>query len=78
MNNNTNKWNPKQYDKILIRVPKGYSTDLKEYIDSFGYSLNSFILEAIQEKVDRIPDDPDKRPAKIIYFPQTDEKKQTE
>lgn len=40
----------KNYDRIEVKVPKGYKDWLKEQIKP--QSMNSFIIEAIQEKLE--------------------------
>ena len=43
----TAKWEKENYDKVLVRFPKG----TKEKITASGAkSVNSFIVEAVQEK----------------------------
>ena len=44
----TTKWEKENYDKVLVRFPKG----TKEKITNSGAkSVNSFIVEAVQEKL---------------------------
>ena len=44
----TAKWEKENYDKVLVRFPKG----TKEDITNFGAkSINSFIVEAVKEKL---------------------------
>ncbi len=45
----TAKWEKENYDKILVRFPKG----TKEKITNTGNSLNGFIVSAVNEKLDR-------------------------
>ena len=45
----TAKWEKENYDKVLVRFPKG----TKEKITSTGNSLNGFIVSAVNEKLDR-------------------------
>lgn len=41
-------------DDIKIRVPKGRREELKEDVKALGYtSFNSFVVEAIEEKIER-------------------------
>lgn len=40
-------------DDIKVRVPKGRREELKAFAESQGKSLNSFIVEAIAEKIER-------------------------
>ena len=43
-----NKYVEKAYDRITVRVPKGYRTELAEQVKPD--SVNGFILKAIEEK----------------------------
>ena len=43
----TAKYEKENYDKILVRLPKG----TKEKIKASGDSLNGFIIAAIEEKL---------------------------
>ena len=48
------KWEAKAYDKILLRIRKdGELTreKIQKAADDSGKSLNSFILDAVQEKI---------------------------
>lgn len=48
------KWEAKAYDKILLRIRKdGELTrdEIQKAADVSGKSLNSFILDAVQEKI---------------------------
>ena len=41
-------------DDIKIRVSKGRREELKEEVQSLGFtSFNAFVVEAIEEKIDR-------------------------
>ena len=45
----TTKWEKENYDKILVRFPKG----TKEKITNSGAkSINGFIVEAVKEKLE--------------------------
>lgn len=48
-----NKYNAKAYDRINLVVPKGKKEILQAYAKEHGQSLNSFINEAIDEKIQR-------------------------
>lgn len=50
----TNKYNLKAYDRFSLMFKKGYKDELKAIAEKEGYSLNSFINEAIQEKIERL------------------------
>lgn len=45
----TAKWEKENYDKVLVRFPKG----TKEKIVKTGCSLNGFIVSAVNEKLER-------------------------
>ena len=40
-------------DDIRIRVPKGKKEEIRAYAENKGYSLNSFINEAIDDKMQK-------------------------
>lgn len=40
-------------DEIKVRVPKGAKGKIQSVADSHGKSVNSYIVEAIQEKMER-------------------------
>lgn len=46
-----NKYAAKAYDRIQLVVKKGKKAEIKTYAEEQGYSLNSFINEAIDEKM---------------------------
>ena len=51
-----NRWNAKNYDQLPIRVPKGQREAIKQRIEAvYGEdkSLNSFVVDAINEKLER-------------------------
>lgn len=48
-----NKYNAKTYDNLRIIVPKGKKDVIKAFADSRGKSLNGFVNEAIDEKMER-------------------------
>lgn len=45
----TAKWEKQNYDKVLVRFPKG----TKDKIVETGSSLNGFIVSAVNEKLER-------------------------
>lgn len=47
------KYNAKAYDEIKVRVFKGKKAEIKAIADAMGMSVNSFINEAIAEKIER-------------------------
>ena len=48
-----NTWIEKTYDRINLTVPKGKKDTIKAHAESHGQSVNSFINEAIDEKMER-------------------------
>ncbi len=47
------RYEDKAYDKVLLRLPKGFKSELKTHTVSIGESLNSFINRAIREALER-------------------------
>ena len=48
-----NKWLSENKERINLAVPKGYKDRAKAAATAEGKSLNSFIIEAINEKIER-------------------------
>ena len=48
-----NKYNAKAYDRIALQVKKGQKDKIKTHAESQGKSLNGFVNEAIDEKIER-------------------------
>lgn len=44
----TAKWEKENYDKVLVRFPKGTKDEI---LNSGAKSINSFIVEAVKEKL---------------------------
>ena len=44
----TAKWEKENYDKVLVRFPKGTKNDISS---SGAKYINSFIVEAVKEKL---------------------------
>ena len=42
-----------KYEDLRVRVPKGKKEEIKKFVASTGKSLNAFINEAIDEKIER-------------------------
>lgn len=42
-----------KYEDLRVRVPKGRKEEIKAFVATTGTSLNSFINEAIDEKIER-------------------------
>lgn len=47
------KYMKENYDEIKVRVEKGKKNSIKAHADSKGQSVNGFINEAIDEKMER-------------------------
>jgi len=47
------RYEDKAYDKVLLRLPKGYKPELQSYAAKHGESLNAFIRRAIEEQIKR-------------------------
>lgn len=47
------KYETENYDKFLIRTPKGKKDKIKGFADASHKSLNGYINEAIDEKMER-------------------------
>ena len=45
------KYMKSNYDELKVRVPKGRKEIIKSVAEQQGKSLNSFIIEAIDEKI---------------------------
>lgn len=50
----TKRYHDKAYDRISLLVKKGYKETVKKHADKLGMSVNGFINEAIQEKIERM------------------------
>ena len=48
-----NKYIKNNYDQIMIRVPKGDRERYKDFAADQGKSLNSLVIELIEEKIKR-------------------------
>ena len=47
------KYNAKAYDRLEIKVAKGNKAIIKTHAEQQGKSLNGFVTEAIDEKIER-------------------------
>ena len=45
------KYEKENYDKVLVRMPKGKREEIKAAADLAGVSLNAFIMEAIEKRI---------------------------
>lgn len=48
-----NKWTNANYDRINLAIPKGQKERIKAVAAAQGKSVNSFVAEAIAEKLER-------------------------
>lgn len=48
-----NKYMKENYDEIKVRVDKGRKDEIKAHAAAHGQSVNGFINEAIDEKMER-------------------------
>jgi predicted HicB family RNase H-like nuclease len=54
-----NRYNKNKYDRININIPKGSRTELKAIAAAQSESLNTFIIKAIEERIERLKGDKD-------------------
>lgn len=47
-----NDYNRRKYDRVSVMLPAGYRETVRAKANEQGKSLNSFILEAIKEKME--------------------------
>lgn len=52
-NKATQKYVKNNYDRIELKVPKGKKQEIKDFATDKGQSLNGFVNEAIDEKMER-------------------------
>ena len=46
-----NAWNARNYDRVNLTMPKGQKDLIKAHAEAQGKSVNSFINEAVEEKI---------------------------
>ena len=49
----TTKYEAQNYDKVLVRLKKGERERIKAKADETGESLNQFIINAVNERIER-------------------------
>lgn len=54
-----NKYMRENYDRVNLTMPKGKKDEVNAHAQSQGKSLNGFINEAIDEKIERDNEAPD-------------------
>lgn len=47
------QYNKEKYEDLRVRVPKGRKAEIKSCADAQGKSVNAFVVEAIDEKIER-------------------------
>ena len=47
------RYNAKAYDSITVRVPKGYKATIQAKADAAGQSLNAYIKESIDRRIEQ-------------------------
>lgn len=48
-----NKYVKNNYDRINVTMPKGKKETIQDFAQAIGYSVNAYINEAIDEKMER-------------------------
>lgn len=51
--NKQNEYNRKNYDRVSVMFPAGYREQVRDAAQAAGKSLNAYILEAVQEKMEK-------------------------
>lgn len=51
---NQNKYNSEKYDRVSVMFPSGYRDIVRDRAKEENKSLNSFILEAVKEKIGEV------------------------
>nr|DAG65118.1 MAG TPA: hypothetical protein [Bacteriophage sp.] len=51
--NKQNEYNRKNYDRVSVMFPAGYREQVRDVAQAAGKSLNAYILEAVQEKMEK-------------------------
>lgn len=49
------KWDAANLDRVSVAMPKGRKAEIQAHAAAHGQSVNSFINEAIAEKMEREP-----------------------
>ncbi len=52
--NKQNDFNRKNYDRVSVMFPKGYREEVKAQAKKENKSLNAYILEAVENKMNKI------------------------
>ena len=51
--NKINEYNKEKYDRVSVMFPSGYRDIVRNKAKEQSKSLNSFILEAVKEKIEK-------------------------
>ena len=52
-----NKYNAENYERISLSVPKGTKEKYKAIAETNGKSLNQFIIDCVEDKIDSTKQD---------------------
>lgn len=52
--NKQNEYNKEKYDRVSVMFPSGYRDKVRDRAKKENKSLNSYIIEAVQEKMNKI------------------------
>lgn len=47
------KYVKNNYDRVVLTLPKGKREDVRGYADALDMSLNAYIIQSIEEKIER-------------------------
>ena len=47
------KYNAKAYDRVNIAIPKGQKGVIQAYAEAAGQSINGYVVQAVNERIDR-------------------------
>lgn len=49
-----NNYTAEKYDRLNVFLPKGERDELRQIAASCGQSLNAFVVQAINERIERV------------------------
>ena len=55
------RYTAKHYDRMVVTVPKGERDKVKEAASHQGESMNTFIVTAINERIERLQEQTDRK-----------------
>lgn len=47
------KYVKNNYDRVVLTLPKGKRDEIKQYAEMYDKSMNAYIVQAIEEKIER-------------------------